>query len=79
MTRWAFESVSFIALDTRLNILNDLDPSSDVSKLVQSVREFLENMYELEIKPSIWKLYATPTFKAQMRAIGTTTGYVKIY
>lgn len=76
MTRWALESIAYIALNTRINAMHDSDISSDGQRLVRGVRDFFQYTFELEMKPAIWKYYATPTYKKQTVALNTMTSYV---
>lgn len=73
MCHWALESIAYIALDTRINILNDKNHSSDGHKLVRAVRDFFDLSFELEVKPSLWRYISTPAFKKQMAALDTMT------
>lgn len=71
VNKWALESISNIALDTRLNVLNDTDPNSTGLTLVRCVRDFFELTINLELKPSIWKYYPTSDFKKLMKTFDT--------
>uniref|UniRef100_A0A182Q137 Uncharacterized protein n=1 Tax=Anopheles farauti TaxID=69004 RepID=A0A182Q137_9DIPT len=68
--RWALEVTCVMALDTRLGALSK-NVSTEGQTLLDSVEQVFELTYELDILPSIWRYYKTPTFKKLMRAYDT--------
>lgn len=74
LNKWALESISSIALDTRLGCLEDsADKNSDSEKMIRSVHDFLEMTFKLEFFPSFWKYVSTPGFVKLMNALDTIT------
>lgn len=68
MNKWSLESIGVVALGCRLNCLDpDLPDDSPVKKLIQCVHDLFVVADQLDFKPSIWKYYATPTFKKAMK------------
>ncbi|KAJ8722067.1 hypothetical protein PYW08_004469 [Mythimna loreyi] len=67
MTRWSLESVALVALGSRIGCLDD-DFTEDHPgrKLMQCAKDMLDTAVELELFSSIWKYFATPTFKKMM-------------
>lgn len=66
MNKWALESVACFAFNTRLGVLKDLEKDSDAQKFILSVHDFFTLMFELDVMPSIWKIYKTPKFAKMM-------------
>lgn len=68
LQRFAMEAIATVALETRLNVL---DPSgqnkgAELAKLTDDVFYLT---YQLDILPSIWKFYKTPTFHKLMKTL----------
>lgn len=75
---WTLESIALIALDTRLQCLNDKkDPDADI--LIKGMRSYFELSFELDIKPSIWRVYATPKFNQMMKSLDDVTAVANKY
>lgn len=72
--KWGFESVAYIALNTRANIMrNSTEGNERAKKLITSVRDFFNQAYELDFLPSLWRMIPTPLFKKQMQTLDTLT------
>lgn len=71
----ALESISVIALNTRLGLLSGGVNAPDGNKISVLIRNLLENAYQLEIMPSLWRYFATPTFNRQMNLLNELTEY----
>lgn len=72
--KWGFESVTYIALNTRANIMNSsVEGNERAKKLITTVRDFFNESYELDFLPSFWRLFPTPLFKKHMQTIDTLT------
>lgn len=69
--KWSLESICVIALDQRLGVLVGDDP--DAKLLIQSIRDFFEISYQLELLPFPWRIIATPKFKQLMNAYENLT------
>lgn len=66
INKWSLESIGVIALDQRLGVLVGDDP--DARLLIKSVRDFFELAFDLEVKPSLWRIISTPKFRQLMQA-----------
>ncbi|KAJ1521165.1 hypothetical protein ONE63_002860 [Megalurothrips usitatus] len=77
--RWSLESIARVALDARLGCLDDAPPA-DTQALIDAVNTFFMNVGVLELKPPVWKLLPTPTWRAYIRALdditNITSGYI---
>ncbi|KAH8299801.1 hypothetical protein KR044_005969, partial [Drosophila immigrans] len=79
ISAWTFESVSMIALDRQLGLIDNSNPTGrHFFKLLQS---FLDVAVDLEIKPSLWRQFKTPKLKKAIslldEAMEITIGYVQ--
>uniref|UniRef100_A0A1A9VZ34 Cytochrome P450 n=1 Tax=Glossina brevipalpis TaxID=37001 RepID=A0A1A9VZ34_9MUSC len=60
--KWAFESVSFLALNKRMGLLGD-NPDQKALNLAHNMALFFQLSYEYDVKPSVWPYLQTPGFK----------------
>ncbi|XP_042857907.1 probable cytochrome P450 49a1 [Penaeus japonicus] len=68
MYKWAFESVSVVALSRRLGCLDPhLSPDSEPMRIIQIVSELFKTLNACEFTGPLWKIYPTPTFKKLKR------------
>lgn len=79
MRKWALESVCFIALDQRLNIVKGDNTESRAMEIIKAVDDFINLTYELEMKPSVWRLVATPKYKQLMKSFDKMTDTTMYY
>lgn len=80
LNKWALETICFIALDQRLNILNDDKNTDGKSKqLIDAVNHFLELSFALEIGPSLWRYISTPKYRKLMNSFDTMTDITLFY
>ncbi|XP_065083608.1 cytochrome P450 CYP12A2-like [Ochlerotatus camptorhynchus] len=75
LNRWALETMGVLALDTRLGVLEDAQ-SVEAKLIVKKIRQFFELTYQLDVLPSVWKYYKTPTFKKLMNVLDDLTNIV---
>lgn len=73
LRKWALESVCFIALDHRLNIVRGDQRDSRATDIIKAVDDFVNLSYELEMKPSPWRFIATAKYKELMKSYDTIT------
>lgn len=71
LNKWALESIGVIALEQRLGVLAGTDP--DAQLLIQSVRDFFQLSYDLEVLPSVWQYVRTPKFNKLMKTFDNMT------
>jgi cytochrome P450 family 12 len=79
LNRWSLESISCIALDTRLKVMDDATQDAKAKTIIQAVRSFFELTYQVEFLPCPWKYYHTPTFKKLMATADDLTYVVMSY
>lgn len=65
LNRWALETMGVLALDTRFGVLDEQE-SEEARNIVKYTRELFELVYQLDVLPSIWKYYKTPTYNRLM-------------
>ncbi|KAH8407674.1 hypothetical protein KR222_010230, partial [Zaprionus bogoriensis] len=77
---WAFESISFVALNTRMGLLTD-HPDPNASLLAQHMSDFFNYSFKYDVQPSIWPYYKTPGFKKFLQTYDhiteITTNYIE--
>jgi len=73
ITRLTFDTVCGVALNKQLGLLrkNRTDPNAE--KLMQCVRQFLYDSFDLEFHPPFWRLYKTRKFRKMMTCLDTFT------
>lgn len=79
MRKWALETVCFIALDHRLNIISGTATDSKGADIIKAVDDFIELSYALEMKPSPWRWIATPKYKQLMASFDKMTNTTMFY
>ncbi|XP_037032129.1 probable cytochrome P450 12b2, mitochondrial [Bradysia coprophila] len=72
LNKWSLESIALIALEHRLGLLSEVD-NPENQKLINAVKDFFLLAYELDVQPSIWKYYKTPTFNRLMESFDVMT------
>lgn len=76
LNKWSLESITAIALDQRLNVMNSSksnDSNSRPRKLIDAIDEFFKLSYQLEVQPSLWRYFETPKYKRLMKTFDTMT------
>ncbi|KAH8240360.1 hypothetical protein KR038_005153, partial [Drosophila bunnanda] len=80
LKNWAFESISFVALNTRMGLLSD-QPDPNAARLAKYMGEFFNYSFKYDVQPSIWPYYKTPGFKDFLRTYDNiteiTTNYIE--
>ncbi|TDG49576.1 hypothetical protein AWZ03_004067 [Drosophila navojoa] len=80
INRFTLESVSVVALDKQLGLINANRSNPQAKKLFDALNIFFELSGELEMKPTIWRYVATPKFKKLIKVLDEiqdiTSGYV---
>lgn len=73
LNRWSLESITAIALEKRLGLM-DFKSTNEVGiKISKAVRKILSLGMEFEMKPSLWRFYETKQFKELMQAYNELT------
>ncbi|XP_057319460.1 cytochrome P450 CYP12A2-like isoform X2 [Microplitis mediator] len=74
MNKWALESICMIAMDHRLGSFEDgLTADSEPQQMIDAVHKMFELFYQLEILPSLWKIYDTPKLNELFKTLDTIT------
>ncbi|XP_037050618.1 probable cytochrome P450 12b2, mitochondrial [Bradysia coprophila] len=76
LLKWSLESIVLIALEHRLGLLSETD-NPENQKLINAITDFFKLAYELDVKPSIWRYYKTPTFNRLMECFDVMTTLTK--
>lgn len=80
INRWTLESVSVVALDRQLGLINTNRDDPQAKILFDNLTEFFELSAVIEFQPSLWRYIATPTYTKIMKAMDNiqdiTVGYV---
>ncbi|XP_065367559.1 probable cytochrome P450 12d1 proximal, mitochondrial [Calliphora vicina] len=67
LNRLAFESISLVALNRRLGLINRARNNPDAEHLIKCTRLSFDYAYKLDIQPSMWKVIRTPTYYKNMK------------
>lgn len=63
-----------IAMDHRLGSFEDgLTADSEPQQMIDAVHKMFELFYQLEILPSLWKIYDTPKLNKLFKTLDTIT------
>ncbi|XP_046996455.1 probable cytochrome P450 301a1, mitochondrial [Schistocerca americana] len=70
LCKWSLESVSLVALDSRLGCLEpNLPADSEPQKMIDAVQFILDATFKLEFRLSPWKFISTPTWRRYVKAL----------
>nr|O44220.1 RecName: Full=Cytochrome P450 12b1, mitochondrial; AltName: Full=CYPXIIB1; Flags: Precursor [Drosophila acanthoptera]AAB88725.1 cytochrome P450 [Drosophila acanthoptera] len=75
---WAFESISFVALNTRMGLLSDR-PDPNAARLAEHMTDFFNYSFKYDVQPSIWPYYKTPGFKKFLQTYDKITEITTAY
>ncbi|KAF4523553.1 hypothetical protein B566_EDAN012001 [Ephemera danica] len=68
--KWALESISMVALDTRLGCLqSNLPADSEPYRLIHAADEIVELFFTLNLKFPLWKFVSTPSWRRFVRTL----------
>ncbi|XP_053945324.1 cytochrome P450 CYP12A2-like [Anastrepha ludens] len=70
---WAMDAVCLVALDTELGMINNSADHPKAKAVIDGMRKFFELLFELDLKPSLWKYVATPNFRRVIRTLDELT------
>lgn len=60
-------------MDTRLNLIQKLEPNSESAKMIDCVHVVFDSLYKLDFMPSPWKLISTPAYRKFVKAMDYVT------
>ncbi|XP_055713441.1 probable cytochrome P450 12b2, mitochondrial [Phlebotomus papatasi] len=78
LNMWALESIGQITLDTRLGIF-DNTTSKNMHTLMSDLKVFFDLTYQLNFKPSLWKLFPTPSYRKLIRSTDNMYSVIQEY
>uniref|UniRef100_A0A1B0DMP2 Uncharacterized protein n=1 Tax=Phlebotomus papatasi TaxID=29031 RepID=A0A1B0DMP2_PHLPP len=78
LNMWALESIGQITLDTRLGIF-DNTTSKNMHSLMSDLKVFFDLTYQLNFKPSLWKLFPTPSYRKLIRSTDNMYSVIQEY
>ncbi|KAH8401092.1 hypothetical protein KR009_003017, partial [Drosophila setifemur] len=78
LKNWAFESISYVALNVRMGLLTD-QPDPNASRLAHHMGEFFNYSFKYDVQPSIWPYYKTPGFKEFLKTYDNITDIISNY
>ncbi|NP_001352282.1 hypothetical protein AWZ03_005275 [Drosophila navojoa] len=77
---WAFEAISFVALNTRMGLLSD-QPDANAARFAEHMTNFFNYSFKYDVQPSVWPYYKTPEFKKFLKTYDhiteITTNYIE--
>ncbi|KAK3922884.1 putative cytochrome P450 301a1, mitochondrial [Frankliniella fusca] len=77
LSKWALESIMYIALDKRLGCLdNNLKPDSQVQRIITTVHAIFDCLFHLDVQPSVWKYVPTPAYRRMKKNMDWFYGIV---
>ncbi|XP_062123392.1 LOW QUALITY PROTEIN: uncharacterized protein LOC133836820 [Drosophila sulfurigaster albostrigata] len=69
INRWTLESVSVVALDKQLGLINKNRNDPQLRKLFDSINQYFALAAKIELRPSFWRFLPSPQFKRAMQAL----------
>lgn len=79
LRKWALESIFFVALDHRLNIVKGETTENRSIAIIKAVDDFFKLSFPLEILPSLWRLFPTPKYTQLMKSFDMLTNTAMYY
>lgn len=76
LNRWALETTGVISVDSRLGVLDEQE-SEEARTIVKLTKELFDLVYQLDLRPSLWKFYKTPKYHRLMKVFDELTGIAK--
>jgi cytochrome P450 family 12 len=73
LNRWSLESITAITLEKRLGLMNFNDFDGIGMQIQKTIRKIITLGMEFELKPSVWKIYHTKSFKELLKAYDDLT------
>ncbi|XP_020818154.1 probable cytochrome P450 12d1 proximal, mitochondrial isoform X1 [Drosophila serrata] len=69
ISRLIFDSLSLVAFDRQMGLLRKNRDNPDALKLFKQSKQALRYVFELDVQPSMWKVFPTPTYRKMMRLL----------
>lgn len=68
LNRWSLETITAIALGTRIGLMDFQSAGEKSMMIAKVIRKIFTLTAELEMKPSLWRIYETKQFKELIQA-----------
>ncbi|XP_022223245.2 probable cytochrome P450 12d1 proximal, mitochondrial [Drosophila obscura] len=69
LQRLIFESLALVAFDRQMGIIRKHRDNPDALALFRTSRDIFRYAFKLDMRPSIWKIVSTPTYRKMMRTL----------
>uniref|UniRef100_A0A6P4G2S0 Probable cytochrome P450 12d1 proximal, mitochondrial n=1 Tax=Drosophila rhopaloa TaxID=1041015 RepID=A0A6P4G2S0_DRORH len=69
LSRLIFDSLGLVAFDREMGMIRKNRDNPDAVALFKFSRDLVKYAFELDIKPSLWRYVATPTYKKMIRTL----------
>lgn len=69
INRWTFENVVAVALDKELGLIRKHRDNPEALRVFEYLHKIFQLIYELDVKPPIWKIIKTKPFKEMMASL----------
>ncbi|XP_067634396.1 probable cytochrome P450 12c1, mitochondrial [Eurosta solidaginis] len=79
MNRLTFESVAVVAVNHEFGLIRKNPDLPEAKQLFDNINSFFDSLYELGIKPSLYKYIKTPTYRRFERSLDTIFDIIKSY
>lgn len=75
INRWTFENVVAVALDKELGLIRKNRDNPEALRAFKYLHRIFQLIYDLDVKPPIWKIIKTPAFKEMMTSLDYLHNY----
>jgi len=66
MRRLIFDSLGLVAFDRQMGLIRQNRDNPDALVLFNMARKVLQYVFELDVKPSMWRYISTPAYRKMM-------------
>lgn len=78
MGKWAMESITYVALDTRLGALKSTD-NTEALAMIQALKDAFNYINQLDFQPSLWRYVTTPALRGLIKSLDYINGVAEKY
>jgi len=69
MRRLIFDSLGLVAFDRQMGLIRQNRDNPDALVLFNMARKVLQYVFELDVKPSMWRYISTPAYRKMMSVL----------
>ncbi|KAH8321783.1 hypothetical protein KR067_000968, partial [Drosophila pandora] len=69
INRLIFDSLALVAFDREMGLIRKNRNNPDALTMFQMTRDILKYVFKLDMQPSLWKVFPTPTYKKMMKLL----------